>query len=84
MENISERVSQIFKVCAVNLLQAEESNVRQLPPSVVDVEGNRGAFPLGIGHAVDYVSHRAVLIGYFLICLHGFIDNYYFIYCNLE
>ena len=52
-------------MCAVNSLQGDESNVRQLPPSVIEVEGSRGAFPLGIGHAVDYVSHRAVLIGYF-------------------
>lgn len=63
VENISERVSQIFRVFAVNSLQGDESNVRQLPPSVIEVEGSRGAFPLGIGHAVDYVSHRAVLIG---------------------
>lgn len=41
-----------------------EGEVRQLPPSVAQVlPGTRGAFPLGLGHAVHYVSPRVALVG---------------------
>lgn len=39
------------------------SDVRQLPPSVVDIEGRQAVFPLSLGHSVDYISCRSVLIG---------------------
>lgn len=60
----------MLKVCNVNVAQEnqDESSVRQLPPSVVQLQSRPAAFPLAFGHAVDYVSPgRAVLIGYKLI-----------------
>lgn len=62
-QNVSERVFQMLKVCRINS-QNDLTDVRQLPPSVVEVQGRPAAFPLGLGHSVDYVSNRAVLIGY--------------------
>ena len=61
-QDISERVAEMVRVLNVN--SSEDSNhFRQLPPSIVDIEGRRGAFPLALGHAVDYIAERAALIG---------------------
>ncbi|XP_068948279.1 ubiquinone biosynthesis monooxygenase COQ6, mitochondrial isoform X4 [Petaurus breviceps papuanus] len=46
------------------LLQPTNSSARQLPPSVAKVEPkSRALFPLGMGHAVEYVRPRVALIG---------------------
>ena len=45
-------------------LPAGSSSVRQLPPLITGVQpGSRGAFPLGLTHASNYVRHRVALIG---------------------
>lgn len=45
-------------------LPGRGADIRQLPPSVSTVMPNsRGAFPLGLGHAVHYVAPRIALIG---------------------
>jgi len=61
-QNVSERVFDFMRQINVNF-SYNSCSVRQLPPSVIDIEGPRAAFPLGLGHAVDYVSERAALIG---------------------
>ncbi|XP_036590202.1 ubiquinone biosynthesis monooxygenase COQ6, mitochondrial [Trichosurus vulpecula] len=49
---------------AFTLLQPTNSSARQLPPSVAKVEPkSRALFPLGMGHAVEYVRPRVALIG---------------------
>lgn len=46
------------------VIPGDGGEVRQLPPSVAQVmPGTQGAFPLGLGHAVHYVSPRVALIG---------------------
>ncbi|XP_069167947.1 ubiquinone biosynthesis monooxygenase COQ6, mitochondrial isoform X2 [Procambarus clarkii] len=45
-------------------LPSSGADIRQLPPSVSAIVPNsRGAFPLGLGHAVHYVAPRVALIG---------------------
>jgi len=61
-QDVSERVAEMVRVLNVN--SSEDGNhFRQLPPSIVGVVGRRGAFPLALGHAVDYISEKAALIG---------------------
>ncbi|XP_020841966.1 ubiquinone biosynthesis monooxygenase COQ6, mitochondrial isoform X1 [Phascolarctos cinereus] len=49
---------------AFTLLQPTNSSARQLPPSVAKVDPkSRTLFPLGMGHAVEYVRPRVALIG---------------------
>lgn len=63
--SLAEQVTQRVSDVVTGFLQdtgAEES-VRQLPPSIVDVQGQRAAFPLATGHAVCYVDNRMALIG---------------------
>lgn len=80
VQNVSERIFQILKVCRVNSLEGNASDIRQLPPSVVEIQGRQAAFPLSLGHAVDYISNKAVLIGYglqrkFFLLSKGLIIN---------
>uniref|UniRef100_A0A8V0XLM5 Ubiquinone biosynthesis monooxygenase COQ6, mitochondrial n=1 Tax=Gallus gallus TaxID=9031 RepID=A0A8V0XLM5_CHICK len=49
---------------ALSLLKPSGTAVRQLPPSVANVDPeSRAVFPLGMGHATEYVRHRVALIG---------------------
>lgn len=49
---------------AISLLMPSGSAIRQLPPSVAKVDPkSRAMFPLGLGHATEYVRHRVALIG---------------------
>ncbi|XP_050831716.1 ubiquinone biosynthesis monooxygenase COQ6, mitochondrial isoform X2 [Serinus canaria] len=49
---------------AISLLKPSGTAVRQLPPSVAKVDPeSRAVFPLGLGHATEYVQHRVALIG---------------------
>nr|XP_042714446.1 ubiquinone biosynthesis monooxygenase COQ6, mitochondrial isoform X2 [Chrysemys picta bellii] len=49
---------------AISLLMPSGTAARQLPPSIARVEPkSRAVFPLGMGHATEYVRHRMALIG---------------------
>ncbi|EHB15445.1 Ubiquinone biosynthesis monooxygenase COQ6 [Heterocephalus glaber] len=49
---------------AVALLKPSKVSARQLPPSVAKVDAkSRVLFPLGLGHAAEYVRPRVALIG---------------------
>lgn len=49
---------------AVGLLKPTKVSARQLPPSVARVDAkSRVLFPLGLGHAAEYVRPRVALIG---------------------
>ncbi|XP_064148797.1 ubiquinone biosynthesis monooxygenase COQ6, mitochondrial isoform X3 [Loxodonta africana] len=49
---------------AVALLKPTKVSARQLPPSVARVDAkSRVLFPLGLGHAAEYVRPRVALIG---------------------
>ncbi|MPC35587.1 Ubiquinone biosynthesis monooxygenase COQ6, mitochondrial [Portunus trituberculatus] len=46
------------------MVPGESAETRQLPPSIARVlPGTRGGFPLGLGHAVHYITPRVALIG---------------------
>ena len=49
---------------ALSVNSSEITGIKQLPPSVIDIVGRPAAFPLALGHSVDYVSNRAALIGF--------------------
>lgn len=49
---------------AVAFLKPTKVSARQLPPSVARVDAkSRVLFPLGLGHAAEYVRPRLALIG---------------------
>lgn len=48
----------------VTLLKPTRVSARQLPPSIAKVDAkSRALFPLGLGHAAEYVRPRVALIG---------------------
>uniref|UniRef100_A0A665WZF6 Ubiquinone biosynthesis monooxygenase COQ6, mitochondrial n=1 Tax=Echeneis naucrates TaxID=173247 RepID=A0A665WZF6_ECHNA len=50
--------------CASVFLSVPDSSPRQLPPSVAGIgPKTRVMFPLGMGHASEYIRHRVALIG---------------------
>lgn len=63
VHNVSERIFQMLKIFRINSTEENANDTRQLPPSVVEIQGRQAAFPLSFGHSVDYISNKAVLIG---------------------
>uniref|UniRef100_A0A8C7QSQ1 Ubiquinone biosynthesis monooxygenase COQ6, mitochondrial n=1 Tax=Oncorhynchus mykiss TaxID=8022 RepID=A0A8C7QSQ1_ONCMY len=65
-ENHSELVEtagSLFRT-ALSVLMPSAGSARQLPPSVAGIgPKSRVMFPLGMGHASEYIRHRVALIG---------------------
>uniref|UniRef100_A0AAZ3QAG2 FAD-binding domain-containing protein n=1 Tax=Oncorhynchus tshawytscha TaxID=74940 RepID=A0AAZ3QAG2_ONCTS len=65
-ENHSELVEtagSLFRT-ALSVLMPSAGSARQLPPSVAGIgPKSRIMFPLGMGHASEYIRHRVALIG---------------------
>ncbi|XP_059376746.1 ubiquinone biosynthesis monooxygenase COQ6, mitochondrial [Carassius carassius] len=65
-ENHSELVEtagSLFRV-ALSVLMPDSGSARQLPPSVAGIgPKSRVMFPLGMGHATEYIRHRVAIIG---------------------
>ncbi|KAI4879787.1 hypothetical protein NFI96_027200 [Prochilodus magdalenae] len=65
-ENQSELVEaagSLFRT-ALSVLMPNGTSTRQLPPSVAGIgPKSRVMFPLGMGHASEYIRHRVALIG---------------------
>ncbi|KAF3844818.1 hypothetical protein F7725_007981 [Dissostichus mawsoni] len=65
-ENQSELIEtagSLFR-SALSVLMPSAGSPRQLPPSVAGISPkSRVMFPLGIGHASEYIRHRVALIG---------------------
>lgn len=63
-------------------LKCTSDAVRQYPAKIIGCEENsRAVFPLGFGHATNYIGHGVALVGYFEICLSFgfcFMENCYF------
>lgn len=58
-----ETAGSLFR-SALSLLMPSSGSARQLPPSVAGIgPKSRLAFPLGMGHASEYIRHRVALIG---------------------
>ncbi|KAJ8925743.1 hypothetical protein NQ315_009591 [Exocentrus adspersus] len=48
----------------LRLMNCPSDTVRQFPPKIAKIEeGSRAAFPLGFGHAVNYIGKGVVLVG---------------------
>uniref|UniRef100_A0AAY4B3L3 Ubiquinone biosynthesis monooxygenase COQ6, mitochondrial n=1 Tax=Denticeps clupeoides TaxID=299321 RepID=A0AAY4B3L3_9TELE len=65
-ENHSELVEtagSLFRT-ALSVLMPSGTSTRQLPPSVAGIgPKSRVMFPLGLGHAAEYIRHRVALVG---------------------
>ncbi|XP_046372981.2 ubiquinone biosynthesis monooxygenase COQ6, mitochondrial-like [Haliotis rufescens] len=60
---LADKALEVFSSVVRNILPGPDT-VRQLPPTVVDIEpGSRGAFPLQLIHSSAYVRPRVALIG---------------------
>lgn len=58
-ENVSNVISKVL-----NALKVPEKRKNIIPPTITDVvENSRSSFPLGFGHAANYVAPRVALIG---------------------
>lgn len=62
-ENLVEAAGSLFRH-ALSMVMPNGASTRQLPPSVAAIgPKSRVMFPLGMGHASEYVRHRVALIG---------------------
>uniref|UniRef100_A0A672N837 Ubiquinone biosynthesis monooxygenase COQ6, mitochondrial n=1 Tax=Sinocyclocheilus grahami TaxID=75366 RepID=A0A672N837_SINGR len=65
-ENHSEMVEtagSLFRT-TLSVLMPDSGSARQLPPSVAGIgPKSRVMFPLGMGHATEYIRHRVAIIG---------------------
>lgn len=60
---LTETAGAVFR-SALSAIMPSAGSPRQLPPSVAGIgPKTRVMFPLGVGHAAEYVRHRAALIG---------------------
>uniref|UniRef100_A0A667XEE9 Ubiquinone biosynthesis monooxygenase COQ6, mitochondrial n=1 Tax=Myripristis murdjan TaxID=586833 RepID=A0A667XEE9_9TELE len=60
---ICTRAGSLFRG-ALSVLMPSAGSTRQLPPSVAGIgPKSRVMFPLGMGHASEYIRHRVALIG---------------------
>lgn len=58
-----ETAGSLFRT-ALSFLMPSGTSVRQLPPSVAGIgPKSRVMFPLGMGHASEYIRHRVALVG---------------------
>ncbi|BFZ06958.1 hypothetical protein BsWGS_09997 [Bradybaena similaris] len=62
--SFADQVLNLYKNILHTVLPGDSNAVRQLPPTVMDVqEGSRAAFPLTLIHSSHYVKPRVALIG---------------------
>ncbi|XP_010896209.2 ubiquinone biosynthesis monooxygenase COQ6, mitochondrial [Esox lucius] len=60
---LAETAGSLFRT-ALSVLMPSAGSTRQLPPSVAGIgPKSRVMFPLGMGHASEYIRHRVALIG---------------------
>lgn len=67
-DNVIQLVSTVTnKFCSSNNIN-DQQNVKSVPPIVTGVtQGSRASFPLGFGHACQYVGQRIALVGLVII-----------------
>ncbi|XP_031428563.1 ubiquinone biosynthesis monooxygenase COQ6, mitochondrial [Clupea harengus] len=60
---LTEKAGSMFG-SALSVLMPSSTSTRQLPPSVAGISPkSRVRFPLGMGHASEYIRHRMALVG---------------------
>ncbi|XP_068215314.1 ubiquinone biosynthesis monooxygenase COQ6, mitochondrial [Palaemon carinicauda] len=61
---VVQKIHERWMTLVNTVAPGQGSDYRQLPPGISGIVSNsRGAFPLGLGHAVHYVNPRVLLIG---------------------